>query len=54
MQIKIIKKSFVPDSIRLWNLLKAEEREAISINSFSKNLSVEIANPPSYFVFEYV
>ena len=44
-------KSFVPDSIRLWNLLKAEAREAISINSFRKNISVEIANPPSYYAF---
>ena len=44
-------KIFVPDSIRLWNLLKAEAREAISIKSFRKNISVEIVNPPSYYAF---
>ena len=46
-----IKISFVSDSIRLWNLLKAEARETISINSFRKNISVEIANSRSYFTF---
>ena len=30
--------------------LKAEARETILIN-FAKNIYVEIANPPSYFVF---
>ena len=50
-RLELFKKSFVPDSIRLWNLLKAEAREAISINSFRKNISVEIENPPSYYAF---
>ena len=50
-RLELFKKSFVPDSIRLWNLLKAEAREAISINSFRKNISVEIENPLSYYAF---
>ena len=50
-RLKLFKKSFVSDSIRLWNLFKAETREAISTNSFRKNISVEIVNPPSYHVF---
>ena len=50
-RLELFKKSFVPDSIRLWNLLKEEAREAISIKSFLKNISVEIANPPSYYAF---
>ena len=44
-RLELFKKSVVPDSIRLWNLFKAEAREAISsINSFRKNISVEIEN----------
>ena len=50
-RLKLFKKSFVSDSIRLWNLLKAETRETISINSFRKNISVEIVSPPSYHVY---
>ena len=48
---RLFKIFFVPDSIRPWNLLKAEAREAISIKLFRKNISVEIANPPSYYAF---
>ena len=29
--LELFKKSFVPDSIRLWNLFKAEAREAVSL-----------------------
>ena len=47
MQIRIFFNVVVPDSIRLLNLLKAEARGDISINLFCKNISVEIANPPS-------
>ena len=44
-------KNYVPDSMRLWNLLKAEAREAISITSFRKNISVEIVDPLSFYAF---
>ena len=49
MQIRIILKILCT-----WynkTLLKAEAREAISINSFRKNIFVEIVNPPSYYAF---
>ena len=45
-RLKLFKKSFVPDSIRLEFI-----KEAISINSFRKNISGEIENPPSYYAF---
>ena len=51
---RLFKIFFVPDSIRLWNLLKAEAREAILIKNFHNNISVEIANPPSYYLSENV
>ena len=44
-------KNYVPDSMRLWNLSKADAREAISITSFRKNISVEIVNPLSFYAF---
>ena len=50
-RIELFKKSLVPDSIGLWYLLKAEARETILINSFCKNVSVEIINQPSYNAF---
>ena len=39
-RLELFKRSVVPDSIKLWNLLKAEARESISIISFRKNISV--------------
>ena len=49
--LELFRKYFVPDSIRFCYLLKAEARESYSINVFRKNISVEIVNPPSYYVF---
>ena len=49
--LELFRKYFVPDSIRFCYLLKAEARETYSINVFRKNISVEIVNPPSYYVF---
>ena len=45
-RLELFKKSLVPDSIRLWDLLKlkAEAREAISINSFRKRLLLILQN----------
>ena len=50
-RLELFKKSFVPDSIKLWNLLDLETREAISMNAFRKNILPQITIPPSYFSF---
>ncbi|XP_055995247.1 uncharacterized protein LOC125672352 isoform X1 [Ostrea edulis] len=50
-RLELFKKSFVPDSVKQWNLLNVETREAISINSFRKNIITDITIPPSYYSF---
>ena len=50
-RLELFKKSFVPDSIKLWNSLALDIREAISINAFRKNILPQITTPPSYFSF---
>ena len=50
-RLELFKKSFVPDSIKLWNLLGLETREAISMNAFRKNILPQITIPPPYFSF---
>ena len=50
MKIRIILKIFCTRFDKTLEFIK-EAREAISINSFRKNIFVEIANPPSYYAF---
>ena len=47
-RLESFKKYLVPGSIRLWNLLKAESREAISINSFRKKYICRNRKPQPY------
>ena len=37
-RLELFRTSFIPDAVKQWKLLKVEKREAISINSFRKNL----------------
>jgi hypothetical protein len=50
-RLALFEKSCVPDSIKLWNSLALDIREAISINAFRKNILLQITIPPSYFSF---
>lgn len=50
-RLELYKKSFVPDTIRKWNSLKLEVREATSLNIFKKNITESIPQPPTYFSF---
>lgn len=50
-RLQLFRNSFIPDAVKQWNLLKEEVREAISINSFRKNLETKVKSPPSFFSF---
>ena len=49
-RLQLFGNSFIPDAVKQWNLLKVEVREAISINSFRKNLELKVESSPSFFL----
>ena len=50
-RLELFNKSFIPDTVRKWNAIKINIREATSVKSFKKCLLSNIVKPPKYFSF---
>ena len=50
-RLEAFNKSFFPDTIRKWNSLNNNTKEATSLNIFKKSLQSNYTKPPKYFSF---
>lgn len=52
-RLEAFNKSFFPDTIRKWNSLNNNTKEATSLNIFKKSLQSNYTKPPKYFSFGF-
>lgn len=51
LELYVYKISFVPDAAKHWDLLNAETKEAMSVNSFPKNIITKVTTPSPWLSF---